>query len=188
MLPVVRIMHSPIMEKDFVYSMILPSPVIIYWIITSSKILIIHLDVHQGNGTASIFQNDDRVFTFSMHGEHNYPFHKEKSDLDFGLPDDTNGNAYFQILEQTVPQLFEQVQPDFICFIAGVDVLETDKFGKLKLTIRDCQNRDEIVFSYCKKLGIPVAVSMGGGYSPDIKDIVEAHWNTFKSAKDIFEL
>lgn len=154
----------------------------------AKKILIIDLDVHQGNGTASIFQNDDRVYTFSMHGEHNYPFHKEKSDLDVGLPDDTNGDEYLRILQKTLPKLIDNVQPDFICFLAGVDVLATDKFGKMKLTITDCKQRDEIVFSHCKKLNIPVAVSMGGGYSPDVKDIVKAHCNTFKSAKDIFEL
>ncbi len=154
----------------------------------AKKILIIDLDVHQGNGTASIFKNDDRVFTFSMHGEHNHPFHKEKSDLDIGLRGDINGDAYLQILEKTLPELIEQVEPDFICFVAGVDVLATDKFGKMKLTIADCMLRDKIVFSHCKKLNIPVAVSMGGGYSPDIKDIVEAHCNTFKAAKDIFEL
>jgi acetoin utilization deacetylase AcuC-like enzyme len=154
----------------------------------ANKILIVDLDVHQGNGTASIFQHDDRVFTFSIHGEHNYPFHKEKSNLDIGLADDTNGNAYLRILEKTLPELIEQVRPDFICFVAGVDVLATDKFGKMKLTIADCKHRDEIVFSHCKNRHIPVAVSMGGGYSPDIKEIVEAHCNTFKSAKDIFEL
>ena len=154
----------------------------------AKKILIVDLDVHQGNGTASIFKNDDRVFTFSMHGEHNYPFHKEKSDLDIGLPDHTNGNEYLRILEGTLPQLIEKVKPDFMCFIAGVDVLETDKFGKLKLSIADCYNRDKIIFAICKKHNIPIAVAMGGGYSPDIRDIVEAHCNTFKIAKDIFEL
>ena len=152
------------------------------------KILIVDLDVHQGNGTASIFKNDDRVFAFSMHGEHNYPFHKEKSNLDIGLPDETNGDDYLRILEKTLPQLIEKVKPDFICFVAGVDVLSTDKFGKLKLSISDCRKRDGIVFTNCKKHSIPVAVAMGGGYSPDIKDILEAHCNTFKIAKDIFEL
>ena len=152
------------------------------------KILITDLDVHQGNGTASIFQNDDRVFTFSMHGEHNYPFHKEKSDLDIGLPDKTNGDEYLSILQKTLPGLIEKVKPDIMCFVAGVDVLSTDKFGKMKLTIEDCKHRDEIVFKLCKQHNIPVAVSMGGGYSPDIKDIVEAHCNTYKAAKDIYEL
>ena len=152
------------------------------------QILIVDLDVHQGNGTASIFQQDDRVFTFSMHGEHNYPFHKEKSDLDIGLPDNTNGNEYLSILQQTLPGLIEKAKPDFICFVAGVDVLLTDKFGKMKLSIDDCKHRDEIIFTLCKHHKIPVAVSMGGGYSPDIKDIVEAHCNTYKIAKDVFGL
>lgn len=152
------------------------------------KILIVDLDVHQGNGTASIFQHDDRVFTFSIHGEHNYPFHKEKSDLDIGLPDYTSGDEYLRILQKTLPELIEKVKPELICFVAGVDVLSTDKFGKMKLTIDDCKHRDEIVFTLCKQHNIPVAVSMGGGYSPDIKDIVEAHCNTYKMAKDIFGL
>lgn len=153
-----------------------------------NKILIIDLDVHQGNGTASIFKSDDRVFTFSMHGEHNYPFHKEHSDLDIGLADGTDGATYLSQLEHTGPQLIEAVKPDFICFVSGVDVLATDKFGKLKLSTADCLRRDEIIFTNCKRYNIPVAVAMGGGYSPDIKVIVEAHCNTFKSAKDVFSL
>lgn len=153
-----------------------------------NKILITDLDVHQGNGTASIFKTDDRVFTYSMHGEHNYPFHKEDSDLDIGLADGTTGQEYLDKLEQTLPQLIEKVKPDFMCYVSGVDVLATDKFGKLKLSIADCLRRDEIVFSNCKQHNIPVAVAMGGGYSPDIRTIVEAHCNTFKSAKDVFGL
>lgn len=152
------------------------------------KILITDLDVHQGNGTASIFQNDERVFTFSMHGGHNYPFHKEKSDLDIGLPDNTPGNEYLRILQQTLPGLIEKVKPDFMCFVAGADVLSTDKFGKLKLSIDDCRHRDEIVFTLCKQHHIPIAAAMGGGYSPNIKVIVEAHCNTYKVAKDVFGL
>jgi len=152
------------------------------------KILIIDLDVHQGNGTASIFEGDNNVFTFSMHGQHNYPFHKEHSDLDIGLPDGTSGDEYLRILEQILPELIENEKPDFMCYVSGVDVLATDKFGKMKLSIRDCYNRDEIVFSNSKKYGIPVAVAMGGGYSPDIRHIVEAHCNTYKLAKDVFGL
>lgn len=150
------------------------------------KVLIVDLDVHQGNGTASIFQHDDRVFTFSMHGEHNYPFHKEKSDLDIGLPDGTNGSNYLRLLQETLPSLINGEKPDFICFVSGVDVLSTDKFGKMNLSLEDCKQRDEIVFSLCKQYCIPVAVSMGGGYSLDVRTIVEAHCNTFKEAKDIF--
>ncbi len=152
------------------------------------KILVTDLDVHQGNGTAAIFAGDDRVFTFSMHGQHNYPFHKEESDLDIGLPDGTNGNKYLSILQQQLPALMERVKPDLVCFVAGVDVLSTDKFGKMKLSLQDCYHRDEIVFRLCQQHGIPVVVAMGGGYSPDVRTIVEAHCNTFKLAKDIFDL
>jgi len=152
------------------------------------KILITDLDVHQGNGTAAIFEGDDRVFTFSMHGQHNYPFRKEHSNLDIGLPDGISGDEYLQILQNILSELIEREKPDFMCFVAGVDVLSTDKFGKMKLSIRDCYWRDEMVFSHCKKHGIPVAVAMGGGYSPDIRHIVEAHCNTYKLAKDVFGL
>ncbi len=150
------------------------------------QILIIDLDVHQGNGTASIFQHNNRVFTFSMHGAHNYPFHKEQSDLDIGLKDGADDNIYLPLLENTLDTLIEKVKPDFAFFLSGVDILETDKFGKLKVTLKGCKHRDEIVFSKLKQHNIPCAVAMGGGYSPDIKVIVEAHCNTFRLAKDIY--
>ena len=151
----------------------------------ANKILIIDLDVHQGNGTAKLMENESRVFTFSMHGAHNYPFHKEKSDLDIGLLDGTDGPTYLKILTETLPRLIDEFQPDFAFFLSGVDVLDTDKFGKLKLSIDDCKQRDKIVFEQLKKNRIPVAVALGGGYSPDIRTIVEAHCNTFRLAADI---
>lgn len=154
----------------------------------AKQILIIDLDVHQGNGTASLFENNPAVFTFSMHGQHNYPFHKERSDLDIGLIDGTTGEEYLHILNKELLPLIKRVQPDFVFYLSGVDVLETDKFGKLKLTIEDCKQRDEIVFNLCRQNNIPVAVAMGGGYSPDIKHIVTAHCNTYKAAKEIFNL
>lgn len=152
----------------------------------AAKILIIDLDVHQGNGTAKLMENEPRVFTFSMHGAHNYPFHKEKSDLDIGLLDGTDGPTYLKLLTETLPQLIDEFQPDFAFYLSGVDVLDTDKFGKLKLSIADCKQRDKIVFETFKKNQIPVAVALGGGYSPDIRTIVEAHCNTFRLAADIF--
>ena len=152
----------------------------------AAKILIIDLDVHQGNGTAKLMENEPRVFTFSMHGAHNYPFHKEKSDLDIGLLDGTDGPTYLKLLRETLPKLINQFQPDFVFYLSGVDVLDTDKFGKLKLSIADCKQRDKIVFEECKKNDLPVAVALGGGYSPDIRTIVEAHCNTFRLAADIF--
>ena len=154
----------------------------------AKQVLVVDLDVHQGNGTAQIFQHDSKVFTFSIHGGHNYPFIKEKSDLDVPLADGTGDAEYLQLVQHHVSDLIETVQPDFIFYISGVDILSTDKFGKLNVTVAGCQHRDEFVFSSCKKNKIPVAVSMGGGYSADIKIIVDAHCNTFRTAKDIFDL
>jgi len=150
------------------------------------KILIVDLDVHQGNGTAALMQNESRVFTFSMHGATNYPFHKEKSDLDIGLNDGTDGETYLSILAETLPRLIEEEKPDFVFYLAGVDILETDKLGRLSVSLADCKQRDRFVFSLCKQHKIPVVVALGGGYSPDIKDIVEAHCNTFRLAMDLF--
>jgi acetoin utilization deacetylase AcuC-like enzyme len=152
----------------------------------AKKIVIIDLDVHQGNGTAKLFEHEPRIFTFSMHGAHNYPFHKEKSDLDIGLKDGTNGADYLSLLHTHLPQIIETHQPDFAFYLSGVDVLETDKFGKLKLTIEDCTARDRYVFEFLKKKNIPVTVAMGGGYSPDVKIIVEAHCNTFRIAQELY--
>lgn len=152
----------------------------------AQQILIIDLDVHQGNGTACIFEQEPRVFTFSMHGDHNYPFHKERSDLDVALKDGTNDASYLPLLENTLQTLIREVKPDFAFFLSGVDILETDKFGKLKVTLPGCRQRDEIVFSLLRHHRIPCAVAMGGGYSPDIRTIVEAHCNTFRAALDIY--
>jgi acetoin utilization deacetylase AcuC-like enzyme len=150
------------------------------------KIMIVDLDVHQGNGTAKIMENNPDVFTFSMHGATNYPFRKEKSDLDIGLADGTNGELYLSILEDTLPKLMRQVKPDLVFYLSGVDILETDKFGKLKVSLAECKRRDEFVLSSCKKNKIPVVVALGGGYSPDVKTIVEAHCNTFRLAADLY--
>jgi acetoin utilization deacetylase AcuC-like enzyme len=152
----------------------------------SSKILIVDLDVHQGNGTAEIFENNYQVFTFSMHGEKNFPMHKEKSNLDIGLPDGIRDKEYLKILDDTLPQLIDQEEPDFIFYQSGVDVLETDKLGRLALTINGCKERDRIVLNCCKLNKIPIAINMGGGYSEKIKDIVEAHANSYRLAQEIF--
>lgn len=152
------------------------------------KIIIIDLDVHQGNGTASIFEHEPRVFTFSMHGAHNYPFHKEKSDLDIALNDGTEDGLYLSLLQSNLLTLLDELKPDVAFYLSGVDILSTDKFGKLKVSMDGCRRRDELVFTQLKQRGIPCVVAMGGGYSPDIKTIVEAHCNTFRAAKDIYEL
>ena len=152
----------------------------------AKKILIVDLDVHQGNGTAEIFRNNQNVFTFSMHGASNYPFKKEKSDLDIPLEKGTGDKTYLSLLKENLSQLLSSVQPDFIFYLCGVDVLETDKLGTLGLSLEGCKKRDEFVLSTCHKLKIPLQCSMGGGYSPDIKIIVEAHANTFRLAQSIY--
>ncbi len=152
----------------------------------AQKILIVDLDVHQGNGTAQIFQNENRVFTFSIHGSKNYPAKKEKSDLDIGLPDKTEDRHYLKTIRETLPYLIDEFEPDFIFYLSGVDVLKTDKLGRLSLTIEGCKERDRIVLESCKKNQIPVSVSMGGGYSERLADIVEAHANTYRLAQEIY--
>jgi len=152
----------------------------------AKKILIVDLDVHQGNGTAEIFKKDASVFTFSMHGKSNYPFIKETSDLDIALKNETKDNEYLSILKNTLPKLINQEKPDFIYYLCGVDVLETDKLGKLSLSVKGCKERDQFVLQTCRDFNIPLMCSMGGGYSPDIKVIVDANANTFRLAQEIY--
>ncbi|MDI1233041.1 MAG: histone deacetylase [bacterium] len=147
-----------------------------------SQVLIIDLDVHQGQGTASIFKNNRNVFTLSMHGKDNYPLHKEQSDIDIELKTGCDGTEYLKLLEAVLIKTDELIKPDIVFYVAGVDVLLTDKMGKLKLTIQECKHRDEMVFKFCKARNLPVVVTMGGGYSPEISDIVDAHCNTFEAA------
>jgi acetoin utilization deacetylase AcuC-like enzyme len=152
----------------------------------AKKVLIVDLDVHQGNGTAEIFTGNDAVFTFSMHGKTNYPFKKEVSDLDIALHDNIGDEEYLSILRSTLPKLVDEQKPDFIFYLSGVDILASDKLGKLGCSINGCKQRDEFVLSLCRKLEIPVQCSMGGGYSPDIKVIIEAHANTYRVARGLY--
>jgi acetoin utilization deacetylase AcuC-like enzyme len=179
----------------------------------AKRILVVDLDVHQGNGTAEIFRKSPRgisdvgfrisgmdsppksditnpksngVFTFSVHGANNYPLHKEQSSLDIGLPDGVEDNYYLMTVRENLLRLFDTVEPDFVFFNSGVDVLATDKLGKLKLTQEGCRQRDILVFEMCKRNKVPISVSMGGGYSPRVATIVEAHANTFRSAQSVF--
>ncbi len=152
----------------------------------AKKILIVDLDVHQGNGTAEIFENDPSVFTFSMHGKNNYPFRKEQSDLDIELPDGTGDEDYLKILKENLPKLIKERNPDFIFYLSGVDILKSDKLGKLSCTVAGCKERDRFVLQTCYDLKIPVQCSMGGGYSPEIKTIIEAHANTYRLAQEIY--
>jgi len=123
-----------------------------------------------------------------MHGRHNYPFHKERSDLDIDLEDGMDDAGYLALLESRLVPLLATVQPDFAFYLSGVDILNTDKFGKLKVTPEGCRQRDELVFTALRNSGIPCTVAMGGGYSPDIKVIVEAHCNTFRTARSLYGL
>jgi acetoin utilization deacetylase AcuC-like enzyme len=154
----------------------------------AGKIIIIDLDVHQGNGTASIFSRTPEVFTLSLHGKNNYPFRKEQSDLDIELPDGTDDKTYLKILDQTLPSILDKIQPDFAFYLSGVDILDSDKFGKLKVSMDGCAQRDKIVFTQLKDRAIPTVVAMGGGYSAEIKRIVDAHCNTFRIAKNMYGL
>lgn len=150
------------------------------------QILVVDLVVHQGNGTASIFENDNRVFTFSMHCENNFPLRKAKSDLDIPLDHNTSDKQYLSILKEQLPKLIEQVKPDFIFFQSGVDILENDQLGHLSVTKNGCAERDRFVFETVHKNKIPITASMGGGYADSLIDIVDAHCNTYRIAKEIF--
>lgn len=149
--------------------------------------MVIDLDVHQGNGTAEIFQSNPNVFTFSMHGKKNYPLHKECSDLDVELEDGISDDEYLNLLNKHLNYLKENVKSDFIFYQAGVDVLATDKLGRLGLTIQGCRERDRLVFDMAFQLNLPIVVTMGGGYSERIADIIEAHANTFRLAKSYWD-
>lgn len=152
----------------------------------AGQILTVDLDVHQGNGTAEIFENDPRVYTFSMHGKNNYPLKKETSDLDIALEDHTDDDTYLNVLQKTLRPLIDRVKPDFIFFIAGVDVLATDKLGRLGLSMDGCKERDQIVMETVKASNTPLVTVMGGGYSKNIKDIIEAHANTYRITQEVY--
>ncbi|MCH2225414.1 MAG: histone deacetylase [Crocinitomicaceae bacterium] len=152
----------------------------------ASRILIIDLDVHQGNGTAEIFKDEQRVFTFSMHGRNNYPLKKESSDLDIELNDGTNDDTYMDLLERNLDYILLTFVPDFVFFQSGVDVLSTDKLGRLGMSIAGCKLRDQLVINKVKEIGIPLVCTMGGGYSSDVKLIIEAHSNTYRIIQEVF--
>ena len=146
------------------------------------RIAIVDLDVHQGNGTAAIFAGDDTVFTFSMHGDKNFPFKKEVSDLDVALADGTSDDQYLTLLRTHLHEVLNRHQPDFVFYLAGADPYEGDRLGRLKMTIDGLRERDEIVLGTCSTAGLPVAVSMSGGYATDIDAIVTIHTNTIRIA------
>ena len=152
----------------------------------SKRIMIVDLDVHQGNGTASIFEHKTAVYTLSFHGKKNYPFVKQKSDFDLGFEDGTTDADYLSKLKYELPKQVDTFEPDFIFYLAGVDILKNDKLGRLEVSIEGCKERDRFVLNLCKSHNIPIQVSMGGGYSIFLKEIIDAHCNTFELAQEIF--
>ena len=146
------------------------------------KIAIIDLDVHQGNGTASILQHDASIFTLSMHGENNFPFKKESSDLDLGLADGCDDQIYLQSLNQCLDKLDSRFKADFVIYLAGADPHEGDRLGRLKLSKTGMRLRDETIFQYALDKQIPLAFSMAGGYGKEIESTVEIHFQTIQTA------
>lgn len=142
------------------------------------KVAIVDLDVHQGNGTAAILRNDESIFTLSMHGASNYPFSKEQSDLDVALPDGTGDDFYLAMLGDALATMFGRIDPDLIIYLSGADPYEGDRLGRLRLTNAGMAARDTMVFSAARYRGIPVAVTMGGGYGKNIAETVAIHLQT----------
>ncbi|MFQ5772799.1 MAG: histone deacetylase [bacterium] len=149
------------------------------------KVAIIDCDLHQGNGTAVIFQGDDRVFTFSIHQQDLYPI-KEKSDLDIHLPIGVTDEEYLNHLQGAIPKIFHEFQPEFVLYQAGADPYKHDQLGSLDLSIEGLQKRDEYIFTECHRRSIPVAVTLGGGYAYNTDDTVQIHFNTCKTVLEVF--
>ena len=146
---------------------------------------IVDCDVHQGNGTATIFEGDESVFTFSMHGAKNYPLFKARSTLDVELQDGTRDDAYLETLAAHLPRIFAHA-PDIIFYLGGADPYIGDRLGRLSLSIEGLYARDALVLEECSKRGVPVVTVMSGGYAEDINDTVEIHCNTIRAVKNIF--
>lgn len=180
--------HHAYTDKGEGFCLLNDNAIAAKWLLNEGKatnILIIDLDVHQGNGTAEIFQDEDRVFTFSMHGKNNYPLKKEVSDLDVELEDGTRDSDYLDTLKKHLDTILARFTPDFLFFQSGVDVLETDKLGRLALSAEGCLARDKYVVGLSRELNVPIVCSMGGGYSPNIRHIIDAHANTFRTVQNI---
>lgn len=150
-----------------------------------NRVLVIDCDVHQGNGTAKIFENDAEVFTFSIHGEKNYPFIKPPSDLDIGLPDGTGDLEYLDTLANALERVFSSFNPDIVYYLAGIDPLKTDHFGRLSLTKKGLEERDRFVIETVTQKEIPMVLLLSGGYAPTLNETIEAHANMYKTAVEI---
>ena len=151
----------------------------------AQRFLIIDCDVHQGNGTAFIFQDEEEIFTFSMHGEKNYPLFKEKSNLDIELRDRTADAEYLETLSEALPRIFMH-DPDIVFYLGGADPFENDKLGRLALTFDGLIKRDEMILKFAKEREVPIVTTMSGGYAKDINDTVKIHSNTIRAVKKIF--
>jgi len=149
---------------------------------TARRVAVVDLDVHHGNGTAAIFADDPDVFTFSVHQQNNYPAVKPPGDLDVGLPDGTSDAAYIEALEEHLPGVLEDHEPDLVLYLAGADPYREDQLGGLGLTIEGLRRRDRFVFDACRERGIGVAVTLAGGYAQDTDDTIEIHCNTVREA------
>ena len=147
-----------------------------------TRATVVDLDVHQGNGTHAIFAGDPTVFTFSMHGGKNYPFHKVAGSLDIELPDGTGDDFYLDALSSALPRVIAQSAPDLVIYLAGADAHEGDRLGRLRLTFDGLARRDAMVLDACREVGIPVAITIAGGYGRDIEDSVAVHVNTVRIA------
>jgi acetoin utilization deacetylase AcuC-like enzyme len=153
---------------------------------TPLQVAVIDLDVHQGNGTAHIFQSDPTVFTLSLHGDRNFPFRKEASDLDVGLPDDCEDCAYLLALDQALLQLEHRCKPGLVIYLAGADPYVGDRLGRLSLSVNGLQERDRRVFEWCSARCLPVAFVMGGGYCSRIDETVQIQLNTYRVAHEVW--
>jgi acetoin utilization deacetylase AcuC-like enzyme len=150
------------------------------------RVLVVDLDVHQGDGTASIFERESRVFTFSMHGERNFPARKQVSDLDVPLRDQCGDEEFLALLDEHMASAYERAQPDFVIYQGGVDPLAQDRLGRLALSHAGLLERDRRVFRAARARGLPVVATLGGGYSDPIEPTLEAHVNTYRAAREVF--
>ena len=149
------------------------------------RVLILDLDVHQGDGTAALTRGDDSIFACSLHGEKNYPFWKEASDLDIALADGTDDDGYLSALSRALDECFARFEPDLCVYLAGADPHEGDRLGRMKLTMDGLRRRDEMVFDMCTQCGLPVAVAMAGGYGHDVATTVDVHFQTVRLAATV---